>query len=59
MTATSGLNARTGPGTGYRVTGTLSNGYRIHSGTDLGNGWVRYQAYSGTRYVYGAYLRAS
>lgn len=57
--AKSGLNVRTGPSTGYRVTGTLSNGYKIHSGINQSNGWVKYQAYSGTRYVYGAYLRAS
>lgn len=53
------LNVRTGPSTGYRVTGTLRYGYKIHSAKPVGNGWYKYQAYSGTRYVYGAYLRAS
>lgn len=59
VTAKSGLNVRTGPSTGYRITGTLRYGYKIHSAKPVGNGWYKYQAYSGTRYVYGAYLRAS
>lgn len=53
------LNVRSGPGTNYRITGTLSNGYVLHTVTILGNGWAKYQAYSGTRYVSAQYLKAA
>ena len=52
------LNVRTGPGTNYRITGTLSDGYKLYNVT-ISNGWAKYQAYSGTRYVSAQYLDAA
>lgn len=52
------LNVRSGPGTGYRITGTLPDGYVLYNVT-ISNGWAKYQAYSGTRYVSAQYLRAA
>lgn len=52
------LNVRSGPGTNYRITGTLSDGYKLYNVT-ISNGWAKYQAYSGTRYVSAQYLRAA
>lgn len=52
------LNVRSGPGTGYRITGTLSDGYVLYNVT-ISNGWAKYQAYSGTRYVSAQYLDAA
>ena len=51
------LNVRTGPGTGYRITGTLPDGYVLYNVT-ISNDWAKYQAYSGTRYVSAQYLDA-
>lgn len=53
----SALNVRSGPGTGYRATGTLHNGYVLHV-QSVSDGWAKYQAYSGTRYVSAKYLAA-
>lgn len=52
------LNVRTGPGTNYRITGSLSDGYVLHV-QSISNGWAKYQAYSGTRYVSAQYLDAA
>lgn len=52
------LNVRTGPGTNYRITGTLSDGYTLYNVT-ISNGWGKYQAYTGTRYVSAKYLDAA
>lgn len=52
------LNVRSGPGTNYRVTGTLPNGYVLHV-QSISDGWAKYQAYSGTRYVSAKYLDAA
>lgn len=52
------LNVRTGPGTGYRITGSLPDGYVLYNVT-ISNGWAKYQAYSGTRYVSAQYLDAA
>lgn len=52
------LNVRSGPGTGYRITGTLPDGYTLYNVT-ISNGWAKYQAYSGTRYVSAQYLDAA
>jgi uncharacterized protein YgiM (DUF1202 family) len=52
------LNVRTGPGTNYRITGTLSDGYTLYNVT-ISNGWGKYQAYTGTRYVSAQYLDAA
>lgn len=49
------LNVRTGPGTNYRVTGQLRDGYDLYV-QSISNGWAKYQAYSGTRYVAAQYL---
>lgn len=49
------LNVRTGPGTNYRITGQLRNGYDLYV-QSISNGWAKYQAYSGTRYVAAQYL---
>lgn len=49
------LNVRTGPGTNYRITGQLSDGYDLYV-QSISNGWAKYQAYSGTRYVAAQYL---
>lgn len=57
VTAGAGLNVRTGPGTGYSRTGTLPYGYNLYV-QSIGNGWAKYQAYSGTRYVSAQYLAA-
>lgn len=52
------LNVRTGPGTNYRITGQLHDGYDLHV-QSISNGWAKYQAYSGTRYVSAQYLDAA
>lgn len=52
------LNVRSGPGTNYRITGTLPDGYKLYNVT-ISNGWAKYQAYSGTRYVSAQYLDAA
>lgn len=52
------LNVRSGPGTGYRITGSLRDGYVLHV-QSISNGWAKYQAYSGTRYVNARYLDAA
>ena len=52
------LNVRTGPGTNYRITGSLSDGYKLYNVT-ISNGWGKYQAYTGTRYVSAQYLDAA
>lgn len=52
------LNVRSGPGTNYRITGTLSDGYVLHV-QSINNGWAKYQAYTGTRYVSAQYLDAA
>lgn len=52
------LNVRTGPGTNYRITGQLRDGYDLYV-QSISNGWVKYQAYSGTRYVAAQYLDAA
>lgn len=52
------LNVRSGPGTNYRITGTLSDGYVLHV-QSISNGWAKYQAYTGTRYVSAQYLDAA
>lgn len=52
------LNVRSGPGIGYRITGTLPDGYVLYNVT-ISNGWAKYQAYSGTRYVSAQYLDAA
>lgn len=49
------LNVRTGPGTNYRITGQLHDGYDLYV-QSISNGWAKYQAYSGTRYVAAQYL---
>lgn len=55
----SALNVRTGPGTGYRVTGQLPDGYDLYVSGWSGD-WARYTTYSGaTRYVCGDYLDAA
>lgn len=55
----SALNVRTGPGTGYRVTGQLHDGYDLYVSGWSGD-WAYYTAYSGaTRYVCGDYLDAA
>ena len=51
------LNVRSGPGTGYRITGSLRDGYVLHV-QSISNGWAKYQAYTGTRYVSAQYLDA-
>lgn len=48
------VNVRTGAGTGYRITGSLSSGDAIiynHVYISGGYVWARYQSYNGTRYV--------
>lgn len=52
------LNVRTGPGTNYRITGQLHDGYDLYV-QSISNGWAKYQAYSGTRYVAAQYLDAA
>ena len=52
------LNVRTGPGTNYRITGQLHDGYDLYV-QSISNGWAKYQAYSGTRYVSAQYLNAA
>lgn len=52
------LNVRSGPGTNYRITGSLPDGYTLYNVT-ISNGWAKYQAYSGTRYVSAQYLDAA
>lgn len=52
------LNVRSGPGTNYRITGSLPDDYTLYNVT-ISNGWAKYQAYSGTRYVSAQYLRAA
>lgn len=52
------LNVRSGPGTNYRITGSLPDGYPLYNVT-ISNGWAKYQAYSGTRYVSAQYLDAA
>ena len=52
------LNVRTGPGTNYRITGQLRDGYNLYV-QSVSNGWAKYQAYSGTRYVSAQYLDAA
>lgn len=55
----SALNVRTGPSTGYRVTGQLPHGYDLYVSGWSGD-WARYTTYSGaTRYVCGDYLDAA
>lgn len=55
----SSLNVRTGPGQGYRVTGSLHDGYPLYVSGWSGD-WARYTTYSGaTRYVCGDYLDAA
>lgn len=49
------LNVRSGPGTGYRVTGQLRDGYVLRV-SSVSGGWAKYSAYSGTRYVSAKYL---
>ena len=50
------LNVRTGPGTGYKITGSLRDGYDLYVSGWSGD-WARYTTYSGaTRYVHGDYL---
>ena len=49
------LNVRTGPGPNYRITGQLRDGYDLYV-QSISNGWAKYQAYSGTRYVAAQYL---
>lgn len=49
------LNVRTGPGTNYRITGQLHDGYDLYV-QSISNGWAKYQAYTGTRYVSAQYL---
>ena len=49
----SGVNVRSGPGTGYRRIGGLSNGTRV-SATGYSNGWVRIASGG---WVSGGYLR--
>ena len=49
------LNVRTGPGTNYRITGQLRDGYDLYV-QSINNGWAKYQAYTGTRYVAAQYL---
>lgn len=51
------LNVRSGPGMGYRITGSLRDGYILHV-QSVSNGWAKYQAYSGVRYVSAQYLDA-
>lgn len=52
------LNVRTGPGTGYKITGSLRDGYDLYVSGWSGD-WARYTTYSGaTRYVHGDYLAA-
>lgn len=58
VTVNTRLNVRTGPGTNYRITGTLSDGYTLYNVT-ISNGWGKYQAYTGTRYVSAQYLDAA
>lgn len=52
------LNVRSGPGTNYRITGQLHDGYDLYV-QSISNGWAKYQAYSGTRYVSAQYLDAA
>lgn len=52
------LNVRTGAGTNYRITGSLPDGYKLYNVT-ISNGWGKYQAYAGTRYVSAQYLDAA
>lgn len=52
------LNVRSGPGTNYRITGSLRDGYVLHV-QSISNGWAKYQAYTGTRYVSAQYLDAA
>lgn len=55
----SALNVRTGPSTGYRVTGQLPDGYDLYVSGWSGD-WAYYTTYSGaTRYVCGDYLDAA
>ena len=55
----SALNVRTGPSTGYRVTGQLPHGYDLYVSGWSGD-WAYYTTYSGaTRYVCGDYLDAA
>lgn len=55
-TTTETLNVRTGPGTSYRVVGTLQQGQQV---TTLGTsaGWTRIEYRDGTAYVSSTYLR--
>lgn len=55
----SALNVRTGPSTGYRITGQLPDGYDLYVSGWSGD-WAYYTTYSGaTRYVCGDYLDAA
>jgi uncharacterized protein YgiM (DUF1202 family) len=52
------LNVRSGPSTNYRITGQLHDGYKLYV-QSVSNGWAKYQAYTGTRYVSAQYLDAA
>ena len=41
VNARSGLNARTGPSTGYRIVKTLYNGQAVNTSGRLSNGWAQ------------------
>lgn len=59
MTATTWVNVRSGPGTSYKVVGTLNPAQAVTSSTSQG-GWYKITAPSGlTGWVYQTYLRAS
>ncbi|MGE0712151.1 MAG: penicillin-insensitive murein endopeptidase [Planctomycetota bacterium] len=53
----SGLNVRSGPGTGYRVVGTLNRGARV-TVTGQSGAWRRIAFNGGSAYVHGDYLGA-
>ena len=49
------LNVRTDPSTNYRIAGQLHDGYDLYV-QPVSNGWAKYQAYTGMRYVSVQYL---
>lgn len=56
VTAVSGLNVRTGPGTGYKRLGTLACGAAVQASA-IENGWAVIQYSGQTAYAYAGYLQ--
>ncbi len=56
VTATAGVNIRSGPGTGYRILGTLYRGQSLTKLAAASNGWIKVRFHGHTAYVSGKYL---